>query len=82
MIRNMELPSIGVKYRHYRRGTEYRVTAIGLHSETGEVLIVYEALYADPNFPYGQIWVRPAGLFLEEIEPGIRRFTPIENVKA
>lgn len=49
-------------YRHYK-GNEYRVVGLARHSETLEPMVVYEALYGE-----GGLWVRPAGMFLEEIE--------------
>ena len=70
----MELPEIGAIYRHYKRGTQYRVIAIARHSETAEALVIYEALYADEKFKLGQIWARPATMFLEFVQPDIRRF--------
>ncbi|NEB00299.1 DUF1653 domain-containing protein [Streptomyces sp. SID13726] len=48
-------------YRHYK-GNEYRIVALGKHTETGEELVVYQALYGD-----GQVWVRPQDVFLSEV---------------
>lgn len=45
-------------YRHYK-GNVYQVLSIARHSETLEILVVYQALYGD----YG-IWVRPYDLFV------------------
>ena len=53
-------------YRHYK-GKEYRVFGVAKHSETLEELVVYEALYDNPE---GKLWVRPKGMFLEEVEVG------------
>jgi hypothetical protein len=50
------------RYRHYK-GKEYRVHHLARHSETQEVLVVYQLLYGD----YGY-WVRPAAMFVETIE--------------
>ncbi|MDD5437797.1 MAG: DUF1653 domain-containing protein [Patescibacteria group bacterium] len=50
------------RYRHYS-GKEYEVIGIAHHSETLEELVVYKALY-DARL----IWVRPLGMFLEEVE--------------
>ncbi|HEU0266692.1 MAG TPA: DUF1653 domain-containing protein, partial [Candidatus Saccharimonadaceae bacterium] len=48
-------------YRHYK-GNEYQVIGIGLHTETEENLVVYQALYE----PY-QIWIRPYDMFFETV---------------
>ena len=50
------------KYRHFK-GNEYEVLYIAKHSETGEDMVVYRALYGD----FG-IWVRPAIMWNETIE--------------
>ncbi len=50
------------EYEHYK-GNRYRVLCVGLHSETLEECVVYQALYGDNS-----IWVRPASMFLEEVE--------------
>ena len=44
---------VGEKYRHYKGG-EYLIVAIAMHSETGEKMVVYKALYGNE-----QVWVRP-----------------------
>ncbi|MGE5195711.1 MAG: DUF1653 domain-containing protein [Anaerolineae bacterium] len=48
-------------YEHYK-GLRYKVLAVARHSETLEELVVYQALYED-----GGTWVRPLGMFLENI---------------
>ena len=52
------------RYRHYK-GNEYEVLGVARHSETHERLVVYRPLYGD-----GGLWVRPAGMFLEEVVVG------------
>ena len=47
------------KYRHFKGG-EYEVIGIAYHSETGEEMVVYKALYGD-----GKTWVRPASMLNE-----------------
>ena len=52
----------GGTYKHYK-GNKYKVFEIARHSETLEELVVYQALYGDKK-----VWVRPLGMFLEQVE--------------
>ncbi|MBI3290733.1 DUF1653 domain-containing protein [Candidatus Falkowbacteria bacterium] len=52
------------RYRHYK-GKEYQVIALAKHSETLEELVVYQALYDNPE---SKFWVRPAAMFSETVE--------------
>ena len=49
------------RYRHFK-GREYQVLFTARHSETGEEMVVYRALYGE-----GGLWVRPAAMWSEEI---------------
>lgn len=49
------------RYRHYK-GNFYEVIDIARHSETEEELVVYRKLYGDRS-----LWIRPAGMFLENV---------------
>lgn len=49
-------------YQHYS-GKHYHVMGVCRHSETLEVMVIYQALYDD----YG-LWVRPLEMFKETIE--------------
>ena len=49
-------------YKHYK-GNMYELLYIANHSETLEKMMVYKALYGE-----GEIWVRPASMWEEEIE--------------
>lgn len=68
-------------YRHYKGGL-YKVFGIARHSETLELLVMYEALYKND---LGQLWVRPLSMFLENVQPGgpssppMPRFTRIKS---
>ena len=64
------------KYRHFK-GNEYEVTAIARHSETGEPMVVYRALYGSRN-----LWVRPAEMWNETVAregKTFQRFTRMEE---
>jgi len=63
-----KLPEAGQRYRHYKRGGEYLIIGIARHSESEEGMVIYQAEYADAEFPLGQLWARPLGMFLEEVE--------------
>jgi len=54
-------------YRHYKNN-DYRVITLARHTETREVLVVYQALYGERG-----IWVRPAAMFVETVEVGGKR---------
>ena len=50
------------RYRHYK-GNDYEVLGVAEHSETGEKLVVYRALYGEMG-----LWVRPEPMFTETVE--------------
>ncbi|MGQ0650854.1 MAG: DUF1653 domain-containing protein [Betaproteobacteria bacterium] len=50
------------RYRHYK-GKEYEVLAVAKHTESGEYVVVYRALYGD----YA-LWVRPREMFLGTVQ--------------
>ena len=63
------------KYKHYK-GVIYDVLALGVHTETQEVLVIY----ANPE---KQIWVRPYKIFIETVmvdEKEQKRFEYIDKV--
>ena len=49
-------------YRHFK-GNLYEVIGVGIHSETGEKLVVYRACYGE-----GGLWLRPYEMFEEVVE--------------
>ena len=57
----MEEIKIG-RWRHFKGG-EYEVLTVARHSETGEAMVVYRALYDS-----GSVWVRPASMWNELVE--------------
>jgi hypothetical protein len=62
-------------YRHYKGGL-YKVLGTARHSETLELLVVYEALYKND---LGQLWVRPLSMFLESVTPAGAGSEPIQR---
>lgn len=49
-------------YRHYK-GHEYLVLDVARHSETEELMVVYQPQYGDRT-----LWVRPLAMFTESVE--------------
>lgn len=50
------------RYRHFK-GKDYELLGAAVHSETGELMAVYRALYGDCG-----LWVRPAAMWNERVE--------------
>ena len=64
------------KYRQYK-GNDYEVLGVATHSEDESQLVVYRPLYGKMD-----LWVRPLGMFTEQIEVNgetIKRFTYIDK---
>lgn len=49
-------------YRHFK-GNIYQIRCLAKHSENGEMMVVYQAMY--DTF---QIYVRPLAMFMEEVD--------------
>ena len=73
----MRIPEVGEVYRHYKRGSEYRIVCVAVMEATEEPCVVYEALYPDAEHRF---WVRPLTEFCAEVEHEgrtARRFTRV-----
>lgn len=74
MMRDLKINGI---YKHYK-GDLYLVQDICYHSENGEKMAVYRALYGD-----NKLWVRPYQMFLEEVNKNGQKYRfELQNIKS
>ncbi len=66
-------------YRHYKN-KYYVVEDVAEHTETGEKLVIYRALYGE-----NKLWARPYDMFLSEVDhekyPDVKQKWRFEEAK-
>ncbi len=56
-------PTVAPGYYQHYKGPYYQVIDLAKHSESGDWLVIYRALYAEQG-----LWARPASMFMENVE--------------